>query len=205
MTREERPQDIIRRAQNSSPATHERIRLLGRSRIHSQITAKHSGPYSTTMTSARRSQCLRDQTSFGRRLIDLLDRRGITTVEAMPGQQIEFAGKTNLVLDVLWPPAVGLPDDYRHDPNSTSIVIRARYGEAAFLFTGDINVEQELDLVRNPCPFGPLPCELRADVLKVAHQGSRFSSSMLFLESVRPTLAILSAGATAYPTGPSAR
>ena len=136
-----------------------------------------------------------DSTSFGRRMIALLEQRGVHSLLARPGQQIVFEGATDLTLDVLWPPARGLPEDYRTDPNSTSIVLRARYGEAAFLFTGDINVRQELDLVRNPCAAASPPCELRADVLKVAHQGSRFSSSMLFLESVRPSVAIVSAGA----------
>ena len=136
-----------------------------------------------------------DQTAFGRRLLNLLDQRSIPTIEAAPGQQIQFAGDTPLILDVLWPPAGGLPDEYRDDPNATSIVIRARYGDAAFLFTGDINVAQELDLARQPCAIGGEPCQLRADVLKVAHQGSRYSTSMLFLETVRPSVAILSAGA----------
>lgn len=136
-----------------------------------------------------------ERTAFGRRLVDLLEQHAIPRIEAEPGRQIELAGASSLTLDVLWPPARGLPEEYRNNPNSTSIVIRARYGDAAFLFTGDINVEQELDLVRHPCTNGSQPCELRADVLKVAHQGSRFSSSMLFLETVRPTLAILSAGA----------
>ncbi|MXX48669.1 MAG: DNA internalization-related competence protein ComEC/Rec2 [Chloroflexi bacterium] len=136
-----------------------------------------------------------ERTAFGRRLVDLLEQHDTPRIEAEPGRQIELAGASALTLDVLWPPARGLPEEYRDNPNSTSIVIRARYGDAAFLFTGDINVEQELDLVRHPCANGSQPCELRADVLKVAHQGSRFSSSTLFLETVRPTLAILSAGA----------
>jgi len=136
-----------------------------------------------------------DRTSFGRRLLAMLDQRGVPIMQVRPGQQIELPGRTPLTLDVLWPPPRGLPEEVRRNPNSTSLVIRARYGQAAFLFTGDINVEQELDLVRRRCAFGSQPCELRADVLKVAHQGSRFSSSMLFLETVRPTVAILSAGA----------
>lgn len=134
------------------------------------------------------------RTSFGRRMVDLLEQHEIPITMAEAGQQVEFGGLTPLTVDVLWPPARGLPEEYRDNPNSTSLVIRARYGEAAFLFTGDINVAQELDLVRRPCASGSQPCDLRADVLKVAHQGSRFSSSMLFLETVRPTVAILSAG-----------
>ena len=136
-----------------------------------------------------------DTTQLGRRIIELLDDRSVPIVQARPGQQIVFSGGINLSLDILWPPSDGLPHEYLSNPNSTSIVIRARYGEAVFLFTGDINVEQELDLVRAPCVNAARPCELRADVLKVAHQGSRFSSSSLFLDSVRPSLAILSVGA----------
>ncbi len=136
-----------------------------------------------------------DTTSFGRRLIELLDQRDIPTIQARPGQQISFPGDTELLLDILWPPAHGLSDDYQANPNSTSVVIRARYGEAAFLFTGDINAQQELDLVRGACVASVHPCELAADVLKVSHQGSRFSSASLFLETVRPTVAVVSAGA----------
>ena len=135
-----------------------------------------------------------DVTHFGRRLLDLITEREIPTITARPGTQLVFDGQTDLLLDILWPPSTGLPEDYLTDPNSTSIVLRARFADASFLFTGDINASQELDLVRNPCPGSESACHLGADVLKVAHQGSRFSSSRLFLESVRPTFAILSAG-----------
>ena len=133
-------------------------------------------------------------TYFGRRLLDLVAEHGIPTITARPGIQLVFEGRTDLLLDVLWPPPSGLPEHYLSDPNSTSIVIRARFAEASFLFTGDINARQELDLVRRLCPGSQSPCTLSADVLKVAHQGSRFSSTTLFLETVRPTFAILNAG-----------
>ena len=135
-----------------------------------------------------------DSTPFGQRLIAHLKHQEVRTTVASPGQQLVFAGDTALTLDVLWPPD-NLPARLVADPNAASIVLRARYGDSAFLFTGDINVAQELDLVRGPCPGSTKPCVLRADVLKVAHQGSRYSSATLFLESVRPSLAILSAGA----------
>ena len=135
-----------------------------------------------------------DVTHFGRRFLDLIARNEIPTITARPGTRLVLEGQTDLLLDVLWPPRSGLPDEYLSDPNSTSIVIRARYADASLLFAGDINATQELDLVRNSCAGSRDPCDLSADVLKVAHQGSRFSSSTLFLESVRPTFAILSAG-----------
>ena len=136
-----------------------------------------------------------ETTPFGQRLVEHLNHQKIDTIEAQPGQQIVFDGETPLTLDILWPPTDRLTPEQLADPNAASIVLRARFGDAAFLFTGDINVEQELELVRAPCPGSSEPCELRADVLKVAHQGSRYSSAMRFLESVRPSLAILSASA----------
>lgn len=135
-----------------------------------------------------------ESTRFGRRLIGLARQHGIPAIAAEPGQRIVVTGRANLELDVLWPPVGGLPDSYIADPNATSTVLRARYGDAVFLFTGDINAHQELDLVRNPCVGADRPCEIGADVLKVSHQGSRFSSSSLFLEAVRPTVAVVSAG-----------
>ena len=135
------------------------------------------------------------ETAFGRRVLKLLNSRDVSIETAYPGQQIVVPGEIDLKLDILWPPTVDLSEAYRGDANATSIVLRARFGDAAFLFTGDINAAQELDLVRRPCPGLSLPCDLRADVLKVPHQGSRFSSTTLFLDAVGPTLAAISASA----------
>ncbi|MCY3567255.1 MAG: ComEC/Rec2 family competence protein [Chloroflexi bacterium] len=136
-----------------------------------------------------------ESTAFGRRVLDLLRREGTAIEVAAAGQRIAVPGEPGLVLDILWPPSGGLPEHYLVDPNAMSLVVRARYLNAAFLFAGDINAAQELDLVRQPCRGASVPCDLRADVLKVAHQGSRYSSTSLFLESVRPSIAVLSAGA----------
>ena len=135
-----------------------------------------------------------ETTRFGRRLIGLARQHDIATITAQPGQRIVVPGRVDLRLDVLWPPVEGLPRSYLADPNSTSTVLRASFGDAVFLFTGDINVQQELDLVRKSCAGTVRRCDIRADVLKVSHQGSRFSSASLFLETVRPTVAVVSAG-----------
>lgn len=67
--------------------------------------------------------------------------------------------------------------------NENSIIIELTYGEKKFLFTGDAEVANE---------------KLRGwddiDVLKVAHHGSRTSSSEEFLEQVKPEYAIISCG-----------
>ncbi len=68
--------------------------------------------------------------------------------------------------------------------NNHSIVCRYDAGELSFLFTGDIEQEAETWLVN--C----YPQELKADILKVAHHGSRSSSTDLFLRQVKPSEAV---------------
>lgn len=72
--------------------------------------------------------------------------------------------------------------------NNGSLVIRLRFGGRSFLLTGDIERPAELELVRRGV-------DLRADVLKVAHHGSRTSTTAEFLERTTASVAVISAGA----------
>jgi competence protein ComEC len=75
---------------------------------------------------------------------------------------------------------------FRRAPeNNASVVLRAEAGGRSFLLTGDIEKEAELWLSDRP---------LHADVLKVAHHGSRTSTSPAFLDNVAPRLAVVSCG-----------
>lgn len=71
--------------------------------------------------------------------------------------------------------------------NEESLVLHARFGETSVLFAGDIHEASEREMLAR----GGLP---RADVLKVAHHGSRTSTSEAFLEAIAPTVALVSAG-----------
>jgi competence protein ComEC len=72
--------------------------------------------------------------------------------------------------------------------NNDSLVLRVRYGRHSFLLTGDIERQVERALL----DAGE---SARADVLKVAHHGSRTSSTEEFLAAVSPAFALISAGA----------
>jgi competence protein ComEC len=71
--------------------------------------------------------------------------------------------------------------------NDDSLVVEVVYGEVAILLTGDIGADSERALVPR---LSPAPIR----VLKVAHHGSRTSSSSTLLEAWRPHLALVSAG-----------
>src|SRR5437867_1226740 len=69
--------------------------------------------------------------------------------------------------------------------NNSSIVLAARLGRRTILLTGDIERETESDLA------GRIP---RADILKVAHHGSRSSTTAEFLVAASPRIALISCG-----------
>ncbi len=71
--------------------------------------------------------------------------------------------------------------------NEDSLVLHARFAETSVLFAGDIHEASEREMLAR----GGLP---RADVLKVAHHGSRTSTSEAYLEAIAPTVALVSAG-----------
>lgn len=71
--------------------------------------------------------------------------------------------------------------------NSGSLVGMLAFGKLKVLLAGDIGEQEELALVKEGVIKG-------ADVLKVAHHGSKFSSSEAFLEAVSPRLAVISVG-----------
>ena len=85
-------------------------------------------------------------------------------------------------LSVLWPPAGG-----ETSTNNDSIVLRLRFGERSILLTGDIEKQAERSLLESQQ-------NLRADVVKVPHHGSKTSSTEDFVSATAPQFAIISVG-----------
>jgi beta-lactamase superfamily II metal-dependent hydrolase len=79
--------------------------------------------------------------------------------------------------------------------NNNSIVLRLRYGNIAFLFTGDALKEAEAIILE-------AGLEVQADILKVGHHGAFDSSSRKFLKSVMPKVAVYMAPGKPPKFGP---
>ncbi|AMX82834.1 competence protein ComEC [Geobacillus subterraneus] len=102
----------------------------------------------------------------------------VPVAAASRGERWEEGGITFAVIH----PEAGSQDD-----NNGSLVLFARLGGLDWLFAGDIEKEAERAII------GIYP-QLRADVLKVAHHGSRTSTTEPFLQAVKPRAAIISVG-----------
>jgi competence protein ComEC len=71
--------------------------------------------------------------------------------------------------------------------NDDSVVLEVIYGDVALLLTGDIGAEVERQLIPHLIPA-------RTRILKVAHHGSRTSTSQALLDAWRPAIALISCG-----------
>lgn len=104
----------------------------------------------------------------------------VATIQA--GDLIRF---DDVQIEVLWPPAA----IHANEPsrNNDSVVLRITFGRRSLLLTGDIEKSGEKALVASGR-------ELRADVVKVPHHGSRSSSTLPFVTATAARFAIVSVG-----------
>ena len=97
----------------------------------------------------------------------------------------DLAAQGDYSMRCLWPPVEGQMDDR----NKMSLVMEVEYGAFRMLLTGDIDEQAERQLAAT----GQLET---VDILKVAHHGSRYSSSSEFLAQATPAVSLISCSAT---------
>lgn len=113
-----------------------------------------------------------------------INKKPARKVEAMKGAVVKFPGGSEA--KILYPFSPVNPED-KSNSNQYSVVIKLTMGENSFLFTGDLPAGQELPLMDSQV-------DIKSDILKVAHHGSKYSTSDEFLGAVRPAEAVISAG-----------
>jgi len=111
-------------------------------------------------------------------LLAVIENNDLPLVVPEPGQWFR-AGI--IELEILWPTGT------QRNLNDASIVARLQHGETAFLFTGDLEAAGERELIATGQ-------DLRANVLKVGHHGSRTSTTDALLDAVGPVAAVIQVG-----------
>lgn len=74
---------------------------------------------------------------------------------------------------------------YENAINNNSLVCKLKYKNFSMLFTGDIEEIAEKAILAK---YSKNKNILKADVLKVAHHGSKTSSTIDFLKAVKPIM-----------------
>jgi competence protein ComEC len=93
----------------------------------------------------------------------------------------------NVTATVYWPRPC--TDSNAPSKNNDSIVLRLQFGERTILMTGDVEKEGEAAILS-------AKSDLRSDVVKAPHHGSRTSSTESFVAATHPRLAVISVGLT---------
>ena len=116
--------------------------------------------------------------------IKLASNYRINIIAVKAGENISVDEDTSI--NILWPTETSLN---AMNLNDNSIVAKIDYGETSILCTGDISENVEKVLIDTYSAQ-----ILEAEILKIAHHGSNTSSSLEFLEKVKPKIALIGVG-----------
>lgn len=115
--------------------------------------------------------------------LTLIDQKNIRYIVPQRGDVIDLG--TGLAVQVLSPPPGGIAGG---DLNENSIVLKITFGATSFLLASDVGFSAEDIMLSSGL-------DLKSDVLKVGHHGSRYSSGTAFLKSIDPKYAVIEVGA----------
>ncbi len=102
----------------------------------------------------------------------------------------------NVLIETLSPEESFSGVKMKNSSNDSGIVSLLKYGEVSFLFTGDIAQKTESRLANSYGLANAFGMDI--DVLKVAHHGSKYSTSEFFLQNTKPEFAVISVGKNSY-------
>lgn len=108
----------------------------------------------------------------------------VHVVEA--GQRIKI--EKNLYFDILWPSSEEVISE--NSINNNSLVCKLSYQKFSILFTGDIEQIAEKAILEKYKGTNVL----QSTILKVAHHGSKSSSTEEFLKAIKPKIALIGVG-----------
>ena len=121
------------------------------------------------------------------KFLEVIEERKIRVKVLKQGDSLKI-GK-DLYFDILWPIEEPIQENIL---NNNAMVMKLRFEKFSMLFTGDIEEIGEKKILE---VYGKKASSiLKADVLKVAHHGSKTSTIQEFLESVNPRVCLIGVG-----------
>lgn len=111
--------------------------------------------------------------------------KGISVIFVKKGDKIKIDNET--YMDILFPGNNFISDNIL---NNNSIVTKICYNNFSILFTGDVEGIAENEICREYNTTD----KLKANILKVAHHGSKTSSTAEFIKMVKPQIALIGVG-----------
>ena len=116
--------------------------------------------------------------------LEIVNKKRIKVQVVKKGDKINI--EKHLNIEILWPQHKLIQENIL---NNNSIVFRLNYLNFSMLFTGDIEEIAEKEILKELNNNS-----LKADVLKIAHHGSKTSSIQGFLDKVTPKVALIGVG-----------
>lgn len=120
------------------------------------------------------------------KFLEIVSEKNIKVIVVEKGDKISI--EKNLYFYVLWPDSSEFISE--NALNNNALVCKLYYKNFSCIFTGDIEEEAEKELIQVYSNTNLLS----STVLKVAHHGSKSSSSKEFLELVQPKIALIGVG-----------
>lgn len=115
----------------------------------------------------------------------IVKEKKIKVIVVKKGDNISI--EKDLSLKILWPKEEQIKENIL---NNNSIVAKLVYRNFSMLFTGDIEAVAEEKILKEYKNSNVL----NSTILKVAHHGSKSSSTQIFLEKVNPKIALIGVG-----------
>ena len=116
-----------------------------------------------------------------------------------PDTRIDIADE--IYVESIWPVTVSDEPFSADDSNEHNTVYMIHYKGIKVMVTGDLLEEDELQMIEHYEGTDTLNC----DVLKIAHHGSKTSSSEAFLDAASPSVAVIQVGRNNFYGHPHAQ
>jgi len=123
-----------------------------------------------------------DNTNYNQ-ILEIAKTKNIPTFKAVRGTNIYLDNKKKIKFEILSPEG----NVSFIESNNASISGRLIYGKSEFMLTGDAYIDVEENLINQNK-------DIKSDILKLGHHGSKTSTSLEFLKAVNPEVVIISAG-----------